>query len=138
MTSSSVEQGSGLLLSWESAGSVVEGSLAVVGSQRSEGGFTVYRIVFKVVCMCACVRACVCVHACPCMSMRVHACVHVQYMILETFLWPQALSHNPEGHPVHVEVSCMLCEEIVCAITEDVHSYMHVNSEKLLNGNISF
>ena len=39
----------GVLLTGESAGSVVEGSLAVLGSQRSEGGFTIYRIVFKVV-----------------------------------------------------------------------------------------
>ena len=39
----------GVLLTAESAGSVVEGSLAVLGSQRSEGGFTIYRIVFKVV-----------------------------------------------------------------------------------------
>ena len=36
------------LLTSESAGSVVEGSLVVAGSQRAEGGYTVYRILFKV------------------------------------------------------------------------------------------
>ena len=45
---STTGQGSGVLLTWENAGSVVEGSLAVSGSMRSEGGYTIYRIIFKV------------------------------------------------------------------------------------------
>ena len=40
-------QDTNLLLTAESAGNVVEGSLAVLGTQRAEGGYTVYRIVFK-------------------------------------------------------------------------------------------
>ena len=41
-------QDPGLLLTRESAGSVTAGSLILAGSQRSEGGFTIYRILFKV------------------------------------------------------------------------------------------
>ena len=69
----STEQDSGVVLTWESAASVASGSLAVAGSRRSEGGFTVYRIVFKVgtglaVLACA-VRVCecsLCVRLCRC------------------------------------------------------------------------
>lgn len=41
-------QDPGLLLTRESAGSVVAGSLILAGSQRAEGGFTIYRMLFKV------------------------------------------------------------------------------------------
>ena len=47
MSATAPAQDAGVLLSRESAGSVVGGSLGVLGSQRTEGGFTVYRIVFK-------------------------------------------------------------------------------------------
>lgn len=48
MASTAPAQDAVVLLTWENAGNVVEGSLGVLDSQRSDGGFTVYRIVFKV------------------------------------------------------------------------------------------
>ena len=36
------------VLTAESAASVAEGTLAILGTQRAEGGYTLYRIVFKV------------------------------------------------------------------------------------------
>ena len=83
-------QDAGILLSWESAGSVVEGSLGVLGSQRSEGGFTIYRVVFKVfkpkflcvrVSMCVCVCACACVCVCACARVCVYVCMYVRVYV---------------------------------------------------------
>ena len=48
MASTAPTQDANLLLTAESAGNAVEGSLAVLGAQRAEGGYTVYRLVFKV------------------------------------------------------------------------------------------
>ena len=47
MALSASAQDAELLLTRESAAHVLAGSLGVLGSQRAEGGYTVYRIVFR-------------------------------------------------------------------------------------------
>lgn len=94
MASTAPVQDAGVLLTWENVSNVVEGSLAVLGSQRSEGGFTIYRIVFKVWYSrspCGCISTC--------------TCIEVSTTSYGTHL--QVWSQNPDGISVFLEVSSL-------------------------------